>query len=239
MSVPARSPSPGARGGAAPTTPAALRQAMQSAVQRVTSAHLAITATVAGQSLTGAGDERLSDGKVTGLTATEKLPAGTGTVQIIVVGGKTYVKLPRALNPTGKPYLVVRPNSSNPVIRQIAGALDSAVSSASMQDVEAFVGAARAVRNDGPAMVDGVRTTHYTVVVDAAKLPAALPARQHMPASGVGTIPVQLYLDSTDRPVRVSDQVTVQGQKVATDVVFSRYDEPVTITAPPAGQVGG
>jgi hypothetical protein len=76
-------------------------------------------------------------------------------------------------------------------------------------------------------------------VVDAAKLPAALPARQHMPASGVGTIPVQLYLDSTDRPVRVSDQVTVQGQKVATDVVFSRYDEPVTITAPPAGQVGG
>lgn len=212
---------------------------MQSAIQSISSVHLAITATVAGQSLTGSGDEKLSNGKVTGLKVTDNLPSGSGKVEIIMVGGKTYVKLPTALNPTGKPYLLVTPNSSNPVIKQFATTIDSAVSAASVEDVSAFVRAGQSLRKDGTPTINGVQTTHYTVVVDVAKLPTALPARQQLIASGVNTVPIQLYVDKLYRPIEVVEQLSAQGQKVSTKVLFSRYNAPVTISAPPSSQVGG
>ncbi|HET8582478.1 MAG TPA: hypothetical protein VFL65_04460 [Jatrophihabitans sp.] len=224
---------------AAPTTAAGLGQAMQSAIKQVSSAHLTVSATVAGQSVNGSGDEKLSDGKVTGMEITEGLPAGGGSVEVIVVGGKTYVKLPSALNLGGKPYQLVTPNSSNPVVKRLAGTMDSAVSSASVEDVSAFVQSARSVKKVGTTTVAGVPTTHYTAVVDVAKLPANLPARQQLTAAGVTSVPVQLYVDSSYRPVQVSEQLTVQGQKVSTNALFSRYNAPVSISAPPSGQVGG
>jgi hypothetical protein len=37
--------------------------------------------------------------------------------------------------------------------------------------------------------------------------------------------------------VKVSEELTVQGQKVTTLVTLGNFDEDVTITAPPADQV--
>jgi hypothetical protein len=59
-----------------------------------------------------------------------------------------------------------------------------------------------------------------------------------MTASGVTSIPLELYLDSQDRPVQVTENLTVQGQRVTSKNVISKYDEPVSISAPPPGQVG-
>jgi hypothetical protein len=85
--------------------------------------------------------------------------------------------------------------------------------------------------------VNGVKTTHYKIVVDIAKLPANLPGKDSLGASGLSTLPLDLYVDDQGRPIRVSEDFKVQGQAVSTNVTVSRYNQPVTVVAPPASQV--
>jgi hypothetical protein len=44
-------------------------------------------------------------------------------------------------------------------------------------------------------------------------------------------------VDGKGRPVKVTENLTVQGQTVDTTVTIGDFDAPVTITAPPADQV--
>lgn len=225
--------------GSTPTTAAGLATLLQSAVGKITSAHVRLDASLSGQSLSGQGDEKLSHGKLQALDLTENLPAGVGSARIIIVNGKTYAKLPTSMNPTGKPYLLVSPNSSNPVVKQIAASLDSALSSASLGEVSAFLNSAKSVDVKGHETVNGVPTTHYTVVVDVAKLPSNITGKSALAASGVNTLPLDLYVDKQGRPVQLTEKLKVQGQDVSTKLTVTRYNQPVSITAPPASQIGG
>jgi hypothetical protein len=220
-----------------PTTAAGLGRMMESAIAKVSSARFTLDVSIAGQSLTGSGSEKLEHGRLVSVEVTEHLPQGT--VQVIVVDGKTYAKLPKALNPSGKPYLRVSPSSSNPVIKTLAGSLNSALASASLGDVSTFTRAAQSVKAVGTATVAGARTTHYTVVVDLAKLPASYSAKQALQAGGVRTLPLELYVDQQGRPARLTENFRTQGTQVKTDLTITGYNVPVTITAPPADQVGG
>jgi hypothetical protein len=201
-------------------------------------AHISLDVNAAGQALTGTGDEQLDAGKLVAMDLKESLPGGAGDIEIIIVDGKTYAKLPTAMNPGGKPYLLVTPNSTNAVVKQLATSLDSALSSASLGSVSAFITAADSVKNKGTATVDGVSATHYAIVVNISKLPASLPGKDALASSGLTTLPLDLYVDDKGRPVQVTENFKVQDQQVATTVKVSAYDQPVTITAPPADQVG-
>jgi hypothetical protein len=44
-------------------------------------------------------------------------------------------------------------------------------------------------------------------------------------------------VDSAGRPAEITSVLPVAAQKVQAKIVVSRFDEPVTITAPPASQV--
>jgi hypothetical protein len=221
-----------------PTDAAGLGTMLQNAVSKITSAHIALDITLAGQSLTGSGDETLANGRLTGLDLTENLPNGGGTIRVIMADGKTYAKLPPAYNSTDKPYLLVSDTSSNQVIRQLSASLDSALSSASLGSVSIFTQAAKSIDIEGTETVDGVQTVHYSIVVDVAKLPDSLPGKSDLTQSGIDTLPLELYVDPTGRPVQVTEAFTVQGQKVSTKSTVSDYNKPVTITAPPPDQVG-
>ena len=221
-----------------PGDAATLGAKMQAAVAGIKFAHISLDVNAAGQALTGSGDEQLSAGKLVAMDLKESLPGGAGDIEIIIVDGKSYAKLPTSLNPTGKPYLLVTPNSTNAVVKQLATSLDSALSSASLGSVSAFITAADSVQNKGSATIDGVSATHYAIVVDIAKLPASLPGKDALVSSGLTTIPLDLYIDSKGRPVQVTEDFKVQNQQVATTVKVSAYDQPVNITAPPADQVG-
>lgn len=221
-----------------PTDASGLGRLLTSAVSHVSSAHMQVDITLAGQRLTGSGAEKLADGKLVGLDLTENLPAGAGAIRVIVVDGTTYAKLPPSLNPSGKPYLLVTSSSSNAVVRQLASALDSALLSASLGSLSTFTKAAKSVEVKNAETIGGVPTTHYAIVVDISKLPADLPAKAELEASGLGTIPLDLYVDSAGRPVRIIEELTVQGGKVSTKSTVTDYNEPVTITAPPANEVG-
>jgi hypothetical protein len=231
-------PSPASPGAGRPTDAAGLGRLMQSAVARITTAHISLDVNAGGQSLTGSGDEKLSGGKLVAMDLTESLPAGAGDIQIIIVGGKTYAKLPPALNKSGKPYVLVSANSTNPVIKQLATSLDSALSSASLGSVSAFITAADSVKLKGTQTIEGVKATHYSVVVNISKLPDSLAGKDALTQSGLSTLPLELYIDAKGRPVQVTENFTVQGQKVDTTVKVTGYDKPVSITAPPADQVG-
>jgi hypothetical protein len=47
-----------------------------------------------------------------------------------------------------------------------------------------------------------------------------------------------MYVDSSGRPVQVTENFSVQGQTVSTKIGISNYNKPVSISAPPASQVG-
>jgi hypothetical protein len=223
--------------GGKPSDAAGLGGLMQSAIAGITSAHISLDIDAAGQKVSGAGDEKLSAGKLVAMDITEQLPGGAGSLQLIIVDGKTYAKLPPSLNKSGKPYVLVSPDSSNATVRALAGSLDSALSSASIGSVGAFITAAQTVKLIGSATVGSVKATHYSVVVDIAKLPADLPGKDALASSGLKTLPLDLYIDGQGRPVRVNEDFKVQGQEVASNVTVTNYNKPVTVTAPPAGEV--
>jgi hypothetical protein len=220
-----------------PTTAAGLGGLMQSAIAGIKSAHIALDINAAGQRVTGAGDEKLSGGKLVAMDITENLPAGSGSLRLIIVNGKTYAKLPPSLSAGSKPYVLVSPTSKNATVRQLASTLDSALSSASIGSVGAFITAAKTVKLVGSDTINGVKATHYAVVVDISKLPADLPGKDSLVASGLTTLPLDLYVDDQGRPIQVSEDFKVQGQQVKSLVSVSDYNKPVTVTAPPASQV--
>jgi hypothetical protein len=227
----------GSAGGPTPTTAAQLGTKLLSASQSITSAHVTLDITVAGVTIHGSGDEKLSKGALVAMDMTEGVPA-VGNLRIIRVAGKTYMKLPAKENPSGKPYVLVSPQSSNPIVQQLAGSIDTAASTASIKAFNAFVRAAKSIKVDGRETVDGVGATHYSVVVDPAKVPntSAL-SKQALAASGLKTVPVDLWVDDQGRPVKMTVNLHVQGQVVKVVAQMGHYNQPVTITAPPASQV--
>jgi hypothetical protein len=222
-----------------PTDVDGVANLVQSAISKITSVHLTLDISLVGQELTGSGDETLANGHLQALDLTENLPNSGGAIRVISVGGKTYARLPPTYNSSDKPYLLVTASSSNQIVRQLAGSLDSALSAASLDSVVIFTRAAKSIEAKGTETVNGVETVHYSVVVDAKKLPDSLAGKSDLTKSGVETLPLELYVDTTGRPVQVTEEFTAQGQKVSTKSIVSDYNKPVTITAPPPDQVGG
>jgi hypothetical protein len=221
-----------------PTDAAALGQLLQSGVAGISTAHITLEIEIAGQKLTGSGDEKLKQGRLVALQLTETLPGGQGNIEVIVVDGKTYAKLPPSMNSSDKPYLLVTPTSSNQIVRQLAGSLESALSSASLASVETFTRAAKSVEGKGTETIGGVQATHYKIIVDVAKLPAGTPGKSDLENSGLDEIPIDLYVDGDGRPLRIMEEFSAQGQTVSTKATVTDFNKPVTITPPPANQVG-
>ncbi len=211
---------------------------MLDGVASVTTAHLDMTISAAGQALTMSGDERLHNGKVTAMKIEEKVPGVADTIEIIVVGGKIYAKVPSTLNTTGKPYLLISESSGNAQVRQLAESINSSLTTASVNGYAVFAQAADSLKLAGTESRNGVRATHYTMVMNPSKLPPDYPSKQELLASGVDTIPIELYVDAHGRPVEIGEHFTVKGQTVDTKATFSGYNAPVEITAPPASEVG-
>jgi hypothetical protein len=199
-------------------------------------AHIQLAVGVAGQAILANGKEKLSGGKLVALSLAETIPQA-GELDLIIVSGKTYVKLPAALQTGPKPWLLVRPGSSNPTVQALATSLASSQESASLDSVTAFVTAAKSIKNLGSATANGIQTTHYSIVVSVAKLPDSYPGKSTLTAGGLTTIPLQLFVDSSGRPVRVKETLSAEGQTIQTKVNITKYNQPVTITAPPASQV--
>jgi hypothetical protein len=163
----------------------------------------------------------------------EDVPRINGDIEMIYAAGNVYIKLPPAFNKTGKPFDLVSTSSSDPVIRKLASTLNESIASGSLKTIRDFAASATTVKLVGESPAG----THYSVVVDATKLPASYPGLSALRAAGITTIPTDVYLDSQGRPVLINERLNVKGHEVTTKVTISRYNQPVTISAPPANQV--
>lgn len=223
----ASSPSTGSSSSSSPALSLAAR--LGQGITQVKTAHLTLDLAVAGQSITAHGDEQLSSGKLVALDLTESVTSAF-SLRLIIVNGKTYARLPSSVSHTNKPWVLATANSKNPAIKAFGSILSSTQSSASLSAITALVSAARSVKQSGSSNT-------YKVDVDPAKLPKSYVGRKALAASGLTSIPLTITLDSAGRPVVVTENLTVSGQKLTTKITLGSYNKPVHITAPPASQV--
>lgn len=219
-------PAPATSSSASPAVSLAAR--LGQGLSRARTAHLNLEIAAAGTVISGSGDESLSNGKLVALDLSETVSSSL-SLRLIIVRGKTYVRLPSTLNHSGKPWQLVTPNSSDPTVRTLASSLSSTQNSASLSSVTMFVAAARSVRRIG--------TDSYLVDVDPQKLPDSYEGKQQLVNAGVTSIPVRITIDSLGRPVTVAENFSVQGHQVKVKFSVGRYNKPVHITAPAARQV--
>lgn len=205
----------------------------------VTSAHITMLSKLGKQTvLTAEGDEKAPGGKLTDMILNEQI--GSSSMTILLTGGALYVKLPGALNKSGKPWEKATSASSNPVLRKLASTLSSIEQSASLDQYGSMAQAASSLKTIGTEQVNGAPATHYSLIVDVSKIHGATftpAAKVALAQARITKIPVDVWVDSHNRPVKMSEKFTIKGQLVSFTATISRYNQPVTITTPPPSQV--
>lgn len=220
----------------APTDAAGLANLLRRGISSVSSVHLVLTVTAPNQTISSNGDAKLAAGTLQALDITEQI-GSVGKRRLLIVDQATYAQVPGAANQAGKPWVLVSKDSTNPAVRNLAASLEAVRRSASLDHFSAFATAAQRVTLVGKDSVNGTAVNHYSIEVDVAKLPENTPGRQPLLAAGITTLPIELYVDDQGRPVKATQDMTVQGQHTSTVIEFSKFNAPVTITAPPPDQV--
>jgi hypothetical protein len=218
-----------------PTDAAGLAGALRAGTATMRSVHLALSVAVGTVTITAAGDEIVAQSRLQALDVTEFEPT-KDDLRIIRAAGKTYLRLPPRLNHTGKPWVLVSPTSTNPVVRQLGTTIQSVEQVAMVDPFRVFGSAVRITRHM-PETLDGAPVTHYVLSVDVAALPANAPGKQQLTAVGLTTLPVDLWVDGQGRLLQFAEAFDVKNQHVSTTAKFGPFNPPVTITAPPADQI--
>ena len=132
-----------------------------------------------------------------------------GSMEVVSVGGVMYMK-GLIKSKDGKPWVKIDPNGTDEFSKRMAPQLKSAADLRSQ--VEVYEGSkATLIGTDA-----GVR--HYRL-------------------TGVSSAPAQpfdIYLDASDLPVKV----TTKSDSMEMTITYSGFGDAVTVTAPPAAQVG-
>lgn len=225
---------PAAVAPAAFTSAADLAGALRTASGDKTSAKLAFTFGLGNESVTGTGAYSGSGGDAR-MQMTMKV-AQQGDLDMIVIGGDIYVKIPGA--PGGKPWIKASTSSGSAIDKEFAGFgdhVDVAKQVAQLDDGGTITGSSSDT-------VDGTPATKYTITLDPAKLaangtPQQQAAIQTVIEQGVSSIDMTMWVTSDNLPLRISYSVPLQGQNTSFDMRYSDWGQPVDISAPPADQV--
>lgn len=203
----------------------ALAARISTALDSLTSAHLAIdTGALAGKSTA---DVMLSAGTATS-TDVHETESGKA-VEVVTVDGKSYAKVPGA----AKPWVLVSPTSSNAIAKAVAtnpGVTDVLTS---LSVVSGIVRSAQDVQDKGTDATGH----HYTMKVDPQKGTGNPKLDGMLSILGSTKIPTDLWLDSANRPVKVVLHIALGSSTFPVTIVASRFDAPLHITAPPAAEV--
>lgn len=212
----------------------ALAAKLGKSLKALTAAHLDIDAGSLGGKSTA--DVTLDNGHA---TATDvKLSESAGQIDVVTVDGKSYAKVPAGASKSGKPWVLVSSDSTNPLVQTISPALSVTGIITSLSVVSGLVDSASDVQDHGSASVDGVPTTHYTMKVDPNKSTGNSELDGMLRSLGGTKIPVDLWLDGQARPVKFVLDIALGSSKFPVTVDVSKLDAPLTITAPPASEVG-
>ena len=185
--------------------------------------------------------EQMSQGTVTAMDdkVSTTFQGKTTELHMIIVGGKVYVD--RSGN-GDKPWVLATPDSSDPVVAQLAQNVAGTLGQTGMHQYVIMVSSARELNVVGADNVDGVPCAHYRLTIDIRKAAEKLPKSQGAQMqqainAGVDSIPMELWVDAKGRSVKLVDTVTVQSTTAAIELRLSNFDENISISPPPPGKV--
>jgi hypothetical protein len=187
-----------------------------------TSVHFELTTMLHGQQTVAVtGVTRLDDP----LAVSEKVTVAGTEVTLRIVGDMAYMNAGELSQ--GKWIEVDPTDTSNPLASAFEGMLDTPDPN---EEIDALNGAITSFTKSGrPEDFDGVGVQRYVITVDTDRLGGALKSQtaalgQKLPK----TLTYSYWLDDEDRVRKVETDVV--GSRVI--MTFSRWGEPVTITAP-------
>ena len=164
---------------------------------------------------------------------------GTQDLGIVKTGGAVYFKTPTPLN--GKPWLRVSSDPKDPLSRIYSQAFLGLDTVADVPRVATLVGGMGAFTEAATEQVDGAQTTKYVAQPGPAKAVSLLSGPyQSLTAQSLkgAKATVSLWVDGDGLLRRTAVVLTMRNAPPARTLVsYKEWGQPVTVTAPPAGQV--
>jgi hypothetical protein len=207
----------------------ALGEQMTGAVRQAKTVHATITTEGAGTGINGETAMKLDPADF-GMDVTMHIPA--------------QQKVPAGQSQNGKPWVKISATGTDLVSKAMAPLFAQLRQTADPGQASRLLASSSTVKQMGTEQVDGVQATRYQVTVDLAKLIAAADATQRaalnqLSKAGLKTLEYQFWLDDKRLPLRMTNEVTIPQQgTLRTEVRYRDWGAPVTITEPPADQVG-
>jgi hypothetical protein len=229
----------------AATNLAALTKSIGDRTVEKNSTHMTLSAMAAGQETTGEGDLELGSEDA---AMSMDMTTGMGSMSMVFVDRTLYMKLPQEAEP-GKPWFRIDPNDDSELAKALGTMSEQLSKNADPRaSLEMFQNAGE-ITDTRAEDLDGTPTTHYTITVDVKRLaanqadPTVQEGMEKAIAGGMKDFPVNVWVDENGLPLRFTlDTPTPDGKGGMTTIKmridYSKWGEPVEITAPPADQVG-
>ncbi len=163
----------------------------------------------------------------------------SSTLDIREIGNELYLSSPRlAALDGGKPWVQVDLSQYEEQESQDTGP----VGALSTGDPSALLNVLRqvgTVSELGSVDIDGVPTTEYQAQIDllSGTTGSTIISRQLAQALGLQNLPIDVWVDSAGRARQVATSFSVVGLTIKGQESLGSFGTPVSVTAPPAGQV--
>jgi hypothetical protein len=202
------------------------------------STHVEATLTFQGKSMSMNGDVATSK-KLEDLSARLSMKAANeGAFEVRIVDGVLYIKGKGLSSDPAKPWLEFdMSDPSNP----LAGFYEQIVANVNPAQSAQMFEAVTELDNKGTETIDGIDTTRYEVTVDmekALELSGVTDSLGVDPRQLSNQIPDEITYDvwlETDTALMVRMAMQMEGMEF--DMRFSDWGKPVSVEAPPSGQV--
>ncbi|MEV4253439.1 DUF6612 family protein [Spirillospora sp. NPDC049652] len=176
----------------------------------------------------------------------KSLAGNGGGMEMVMVDRVLYMKSPAfARLSQGKPWVKVTASELGAASGQNFDQLLDQQKQADPSDQVKKLTASKDVHEVGKETVNGVETTHYAGTVSVQEMTAKLPAEQrdrqlkNFQKLGVQTLVFDLWVDGKQLPAKVVVKTPADATtKMNTSVTYSDWNAPVTVSAPPASEVG-
>ena len=209
-------------------------------------AHMKMSMEVAGQTVKAEGDMKL--GAAPAMDITYEL-AGLGSARMLLVDDAFYFELPKSAQQNGKPWVKLDPNGNDALSQSLGGALSETKKNSDPSQMLKQIEGAGDITAKKQEQLDGKQTTHYSVTVDLKKYaekvtPEMKSTLQKAIDAGVTTYPMEVWVDQDNLPVRVTvstpftNPANNQPDTIKMTMDYSDWGKAVTVTAPPADQIG-
>ncbi len=161
---------------------------------------------------------------------------GSDRLRVIALPGILYADVGEVVD--GRHWLAVRAGATDPVSSTMAPLLSYMTSSADVSG-QATSWTAAAFTASGTTTISGVPVTEYDATIPQAAVRAGLPPqfRDVMKKDVTGDSHLRLWLDRSDRPVKLVTSGSYDHRADLVTVTYSDWGSAPKVTAPPSSDV--